>query len=162
MIRLRAFTLTEVMAVLVLSAITMGILWSFLELTRTQYAGQQQQLDDVTRLGALHACLNRDFYTCDDAYLTENSLIFTFPGEVRRYRFADEGIRRQISTATGPDELFPLTVVTQTPVFLGDVAADPPPLRALTLVVRQGPDTIRLEFEKAYEAKYLKPALPAH
>lgn len=98
--KIKAFTLSEMIVVLILTSIVVGIAFSVLNLVQKQMMGIQQNYTNATQLHKLETSLSLDFnryskITFDDM---ENELKFSTAIDSITYQFSDKHIIKGFDT----------------------------------------------------------------
>lgn len=133
--KIAAFTLSEVLVVLILTAIVVGMAFSVLSLVQKHMSGIQKNLARITELNKLEIALWIDFnkYNSASFSVTENQLLLYSEIDSTQYSFTKEYIIRKKDT-------FKIKIERNTLFFKGEQLEE-------TGVI----DAIKLETSKAFQ-----------
>lgn len=98
--KIKAFTLSEMIIVLILTSIVVGLAFSVLTLVQKQMYGIQQNFNKNTELNKLEASLHLDFnrYSKISYNDLENEIKFSSPMDSISYKFYDDRIIKELDT----------------------------------------------------------------
>ncbi len=136
--KIKAFTISELMVVLLITVIVVGMAFSVLNLIQKQMLGMEQNFERNTEVGLLRQALWTDFSTFSDVSFSseKQKLILKNEMGVREYNFRASYISRGIDT-------FRITITEKTIYFDG-------------ISTNNGPvDAIRLKTSNKYGAQTL-------
>ncbi|RZS98810.1 PulJ/GspJ family protein [Aquimarina brevivitae] len=98
--KIKSFTLTEMMVVLVISAIVVGLAFTILSIVQKNMVSIEQNYSYATELTQLEVALTADMNSCTQvAWIAkEDKLQFSSPVATRSYRFYQDSIVSDINT----------------------------------------------------------------
>uniref|UniRef100_UPI00404B9039 PulJ/GspJ family protein n=1 Tax=Gelidibacter sp. TaxID=2018083 RepID=UPI00404B9039 len=136
--KIQAYTLSEMIVVLILTSIVVGMAFSVLTLVQKHMSSIQNNFNATTKFHLLEQSLTLDFNRFSDITYDsiDDVLIFSSEIETRTYTFTQEHIIKDRDT-------FPLTLTTKTFYFDGS------PVGKGTV------DAIKLETSKTFQNKQL-------
>lgn len=99
-IKLKAFTLSEMIVVLVITMIVVGLAFSILNLIQQQMKGIDQNYEQGTEVNLLRQALWIDFNTYAEVKYDSKVAVLTCENEIRRVQYAMEeaGVIRNLDT----------------------------------------------------------------
>lgn len=86
--KLKAFTLSEMLVVLLLTVIVVGLAFSILNLVQKQMNGTRENYQKNTELNSLRQALWKDFRSHSSIYYSENDQKLFFNNEVNQVSYA--------------------------------------------------------------------------
>jgi type II secretory pathway component PulJ len=136
--KIEAFTLSEMIVVLILTAIVVGLAFSVLTLVQKHINSIQNNFNNTTQLNKLEQSLNLDFNRFSKIEFNELDDVLFFSNEVetKAYRFKDSFIVKDIDT-------FYISINKKALYFEG------------SLKQRGTLDAIKIETSKAFQNKNL-------
>lgn len=98
--KIRAFTLTEIMVVIVLSAIVAGLAFSILEIVQKNLRSIEGNYVNQTQIQDLELALNIDFNNYNNTFWNSNEerLDFVSPIAAKEYTFTKDSIYSDLKT----------------------------------------------------------------
>jgi len=112
--KIRSFTLSEMLVVLLITAIVVGMAFAVLTLVRRQLAGIEENFSKNTTLSLFQQRLWQDFMEHNNAFYDSGELRFTSAADTVYYRFAREYTLRKGDTLPinlTPEKMYHLGVV---------------------------------------------------
>lgn len=94
--KLAAFTIVELMAVLLLSAIIFGATLLVIQITQHQQRSQEQEHEEVLKMEQLATLLQQDAYKSKGMYREQQQLLFDYEQYSIRYAFKPASVLRTI------------------------------------------------------------------
>ena len=150
--KLKAFTLLEMMVVMILMALITGITFYAYEIISKQYYSYQQSMDQNNQLLLFEKTLMQDISKSEYLEKTSEGFQCVFPATIVKYGFAGDYVLR---TITVPDTFFVRTendsasFFNKTMLSIGDVVQK----LSFTAFVKE--DTLNYVYTKAYGADVL-------
>lgn len=98
--KIRAFTLSEMLVVLIITSLVVGLSYSVLQLVQKQMRGMEAEYETKTEMNRLQQALWLDMNQCDRAFVqtNPNSIIVSTPKEQLIYFLLADKIIRQRDT----------------------------------------------------------------
>lgn len=127
--RLKAYTVMELMVVSMLSVLTVVAAINVIEMFQQQFASYEEDTSIALQLSNLQVLLQEDFFNSNQIERFENSLAFSFPDHTVRYQIDSDFIVREINTSWSKRDTSFLTVenmlthFNQKEVLKGSVSA---------------------------------------
>jgi hypothetical protein len=94
MTKIKAYTISEMLVVMLLSAIVISVAYTVLNIFNLQYLNYKNTRDDIYNLDLLDRLMVVDFSNADNIIKDENRYIFNFPARQVTYAFSDSLISR--------------------------------------------------------------------
>ena len=146
--KIKAFTITEVVVVLLLTVIAFGIISGILSMAKGMYNSESDSLFNLWDKADLYTLLNEDIFTSDKTQWENSSLICCFSTGKTVYHFYDKKVERFNGVATKNRELFNLEILkieVDTVEYHRNIL-----VKTLRLLTQKDGDTIPLLFYKHY------------
>lgn len=96
--KLKSFTLSEMLVVLIITAIVVGLAFSVLNLVRRQIHGIQKNMDRTTMLSLFEQRLSQDFNTHNAIRLEDENIMLTSDKDTVNYKVGDGFVLRNTDT----------------------------------------------------------------
>ena len=96
--KIKSFTLSELLVVMIITAIVVGLAFSVLGLVRNQIYTIEKNYSKTTELALLEQVLCQDFNTCNTAKFDNGMLILISDIDTIRYSFQPEYLLRNQDT----------------------------------------------------------------
>ena len=152
--KLKGFTITETVVVLLLTVIVTGIIIGMLKIAQEAYAKNESDLLMTWKTGELYSLLQNDIFTSGSVTWENGVMSCDFPTYSVLYSFEASAVRRWASFAEGNKEQFPFTVKSVTPACI-QLDDGRKVLEHLRLTVVFEEDSIVEEFQKQYNVQPL-------
>ena len=107
--KLKAFTITELMVVALLTIVTAGLAMTAWQIMQQQYLQYGSETEQALQLGQLRMLLERDFTQARTVVKEKSTLRFTYPQHQIIYRFENKKVARHLEGSQRSDS-FPFRV----------------------------------------------------
>ena len=109
--KLAAFTIVELMAVLLLSAIIFGATLLVIQITQQQEQNQEKEHEEVLKMEQLATLLQQDVYQSKGMYREQQQLLFDYETYSIRYAFGATNVLRTILNESDHCDTFRLPTI---------------------------------------------------
>ncbi len=122
MIKLKAYTVMEVIVVMIISAIVISICYTSFDIISSQYRTYKEHNEKVNRSLLLDVLLNKDFNACEAVKITDEGFECAYRGKKIYYEISETKLIRMEEQVT---DTFAVSSGTITFGFLGKEVSTP-------------------------------------